>query len=192
MTVDSQKSKAESLRSELSTIIEEADKYFEQIHSAIEASLGYQSASDVLTADHRELAHQLRQRLTAFGSDLLAAVKNSPVLEQTDEIALKRVLRKMSAALSLKEWQYHEPYIIHDEDQFHGVMPASQEERDSDYRTSAATFFDGAKEIEEKIDMIAPTSETIASAIVASQVAGVRKYRPNTAFIIMQIDELER
>ena len=143
----------------------------------------------MLTADHRELAHQLRQRLTAFGSDLLAAVKNSPVLEQTDEIALKRVLRKMSAALSLKEWQYHEPYIIHDEDQFHGVMPASQEERDSDYRTSAATFFDGAKEIEEKIDMIAPTSETIASAIVASQVAGVRKYRPNTAFIIMQIDD---
>jgi hypothetical protein len=50
-------------------------------------------------------------------------------------------------------------------------------------------FFDGVANIEEKLDLIAPTPENIAGAIVASQVAGVRKYRPNTAFIMMQIDD---
>ena len=134
------------------------------------------------------MARQLRQKLASFGSNLVAAVKSSPLLEQTDETALRRVLRAMSAALSLKEWQYHEPYIISDEDQFHGVMPASQDERDSDLRSCEKQFFTGVENIQEKLDLIAPTPENIASAIVASQVAGVRKYRPNTAFIMMQID----
>lgn len=182
------KSPVENLRSELSAISEEATTYFQQISSALEASSGYRAYSDVLNEDHKAMARQLRQKLASFGSNLVAAVKSSPLLEQTDETALRRVLRAMSAALSLKEWQYHEPYIISDEDQFHGVMPASQDERDSDLRSCEKQFFTGVENIQEKLDLIAPTPENIASAIVASQVAGVRKYRPNTAFIMMQID----
>jgi hypothetical protein len=189
MTVNLEESSVASLRSELAGISEEGRSYFEQINSALEASSGYHSYGDVLTEEHKAIAQQLRQKLASFGTDLLVAFKTSPVLEQTDEAAMRRVLRGMSAALSLKEWRYHEAYIIHDEGQFHGVMPASQDESDSDLRTCVKQFFDGVANIEEKLDLIAPTPENIAGAIVASQVAGVRKYRPNTAFIMMQIDD---
>jgi hypothetical protein len=38
------------------------------------------------------------------------------------------------------------------------------------------------------MDFLAPPPENLARAIVSSQALGVHKYRPNTAFIIMQID----
>jgi hypothetical protein len=187
--VNSHESPVENLRLELRAICEGAKVYFEQVNSTLEVSHGYRRYSEVLTEGHYATAQQLRQRLTSFGVNLLAAVRNSPLLEQTDETALRRILRGMSAALSLKEYEYHEAYVISDEDRFHGVMPASQDERDSDPSSCERRLLNGAENIEEKLDLIAPSPENIASAIVASQVAGVRKYRPNTAFIMMQIDE---
>jgi len=39
------------------------------------------------------------------------------------------------------------------------------------------------------MDLLAPAPEKLAQAIVASQVPNVQKYRPKTAFIMMQIDD---
>lgn len=179
----------EKLRSELAAISQETETYFQQVSSTLEASHGYSHYSDVLTESQKTTAKDIRRKLTKFGNELLAAVKTSPLLEQTDETALRRHLRGMSVAVSLKQYVYHEAYIISDEDQFKGVMPASQEERDVGLPTIEKEFRNNVESIEEKLDLIAPTQETIAGAIVASQVANVRKYRPNTAFIMMQIDE---
>jgi hypothetical protein len=182
-------SSVEDLRSELNAICEEAKIYFQQVSSGLETSHVYRRDSYVLTESQKAAAQQIRHNLASFGGNLLTAVRNSPLLEQTDETALRRLLRGMSAALSLKEYEYHEAYIISDEDQFHGVMPASQDERDSDPLRCQKEFLNGVEDIQEKLDLIAPGPENMANAIVASQVAGVRKYRPNTAFIMMQIDE---
>jgi len=187
--VDTELSLTEKLRLELRAICEIVEVYFAQVYATLEKSHGYTRYSSALTEEDKIAAQKLRQRLTAFGTQLLAAAKSSAVLEQTDEAAIRRLLRQMSAAISLKKYEYHEPYVISDEDQFRGMMPASQEERDSDLGNCEREFLDSAQNIEEKLDMIAPGPDNIASAIVASQVAGVRKYRPNTAFIIMQIDE---
>jgi len=187
--VNSHESAVENLRSELDAICEEAKAYFRQVRPDWEASHGYGGRSDAVIEGQKTTAQQMRQKLASFGANLLIAVKNSPLLEQTDETALKRLLRGMSAALSLKEYRYYEAYIISDEDRFHGVMPASQDEIDSDPDSSENRFFKGVENIREKLDLIAPSPENIASAIVASQVASVRKYRPNTAFIMMHIDE---
>jgi hypothetical protein len=182
-------SPVDDLRSELDAICDQAKSYFEHVRPDWEASHGYNPRSDALVAGQKITAQQMRRKLASFGANLLTAVKNSPLLEETDQTALKRVLREMSSALSLKEYHHYEAYIISDEDQFHGVMPASQDERDSDPDSSALRFLNGVENIREKLDLIAPTSENLASAIVASQVGSVRKYRPNTAFIMMQIDE---
>jgi hypothetical protein len=144
---------------------------------------------NVLTDEHQERARDLRRELGVFGTQLLEAVKAAPILDQTDEIQLQHTLRSMSSALMLREYVHHNAYIISDEDVFHGVMPASQEERETDLQSSIAIFFKEVENIREKLDLIAPTPQTIASAIVASQQPKVGKYRPNTAFIMMQIDE---
>jgi hypothetical protein len=187
--VSEPESVVENLRSELDAISKETETYFQKVSSALEASHGYSHYSDVLTEDHRATAKEIRKKLTKFGNKLLATAKSSPLLEQTDETALRRLLRGMSSALSLKLYEYHEAYVISEEDQFHGVMPASQEEREVDLRTVEKEFRNDVESIEEKLDLIAPSQENIAGAIIASQVASVRKYRPNTAFIMMQIDE---
>jgi predicted RNA-binding protein with EMAP domain len=187
--VNSHESPGEKFRSELAVISETAKAYFEGIEIALNSAHGYSHPNEVLTEHHYATARQLRQKLTTFGVDLLTAFRSSPLLEQTDEAEMRRVLRAMSATLSLKKYQYSEAYVVSDEDQFRGLMPASQNERDAYPYEWEKDFISGVKSIEEKLDFVAPSPENIAGAIVASQVANVRKYRPNTAFIMMQIDE---
>ena len=121
---------AGNLRSELDALAKDAEAYFEQTIAFLNKFPTLSPLSNVLTEDHKSGSRHLRERLAGFGQKLLAAVKSSPLLEQTDEVAIRRLLHGMSANLSFKDYQYHEAYVIHDEDQCHGVMPASQEERE--------------------------------------------------------------
>jgi len=100
--VDTELSLTEKLRLELRAICEIVEVYFAQVYATLEKSHGYTRYSSVLTEEDKIAAQKLRQRLTAFGTQLLAAAKSSAVLEQTDEAAIRRLLRKMSAAISLK------------------------------------------------------------------------------------------
>jgi hypothetical protein len=161
---------------ELDAIVEDAQTYFLQVLAAAEAFGKFSHYSDVLTDEHKARRRSdCGKRLATFGKSLLSAAKNSPLLEQTDESALKRLLRGMSASLSLNVYEYHEAYIISDEYQFHDLMPASQDEREADFRTCEKQFFSGVDSIPEKMDLIDPSPEQIAGAIVASQVSSVRK-----------------
>jgi hypothetical protein len=187
--MDQDASPVASLREELSAICQGASAYFGQVRDALETSCDYHRQSDVLTPEHQAATKQLRQKLASFGISLLRAVRNSPLLEQTDQTALTRVLRGMTAALSLKQYQYYEAYVISDEDQFRGVMPASQEETDADLSICEKRFMEGAGNIQEKLDLLAPVPANLAAAIAASQIGRVRKVRPNTAFIMMHMDD---
>lgn len=137
----------------------------------------------------RETAQSTRKKLADFGSRLIQAVRSSTLLESTDEIVLRRNLRKMSSALVLRKFVYHESYVINDEDRYCGIQPAEQTEEFIDVIPAIAIFHEQAAEIESMMELIAPTPENLAGAMVSSQTPGVVKSRPNTAFIMMQIDD---
>jgi hypothetical protein len=138
--------------------------------------------------DH-ENARSIRKRVTEIGSRLIQAARSSTLLEPTDEVLLRRNLRKMSSALFLRKFVYHESYVINDEDRFCGIQPAEQAEEFTDVKSSVTIFNASASEIENMMELIAPTPDNLAGAIVSSQTPGVVKSRPNTAFIMMQIDD---
>jgi hypothetical protein len=134
-------------------------------------------------------ARSLRTKLADFGTRLMQAVRSSALLEQTDETVLRRNLRKMSSALVLRKYVYHESYVINDEERFCGIQPAEQSEEFIDVVPALAIFNDSAAAIDSTMELIAPTPENLADAIVSSQGPGLLKVRPNTAFIMMQINE---
>lgn len=142
-----------------------------------------------LTNAQKNTAQQLRKRLTDWGARLIEAVRKSALLDQTDEAEVKRMLRGMAAALLLKEFKYSAPFVVYEQDGVMGLAPAEQQETSSHVAQCANKFNRLTEQLFEKLDLLAPTPENLTRAIVSSQTPGVQKYRPNTAFIIMQIDD---
>lgn len=188
MTTDS--SYIESLRSEISLIYGEGAVYFSEIGELIDKDYSWHANQwDQLPSEQRGTALRIRTKLADCGVRLIEAVRKSALLEQTDETEVKRLLRGMAAALLLKEFSYHPSYVVSEEDRVFGITPAEQEESPASLAKCAKNWDRIMGQLSEILDFLAPTSENLTRAIVSSQVPGVQKYRPNTAFIIMQIDD---
>lgn len=69
------------------------------------------------------------------------------------------------------------------------MAPAEQEEHSSSPKQSRQTFIECGNRILEKLRLIAPAPHALAQAIMATQTPSIQRYRPNTAFIMMQIDD---
>jgi hypothetical protein len=186
----------QQLQNDYGVIWQDAVNHFESLKH-IDNDLGAiapwdsrpQDRMAVATPQEQEMAHKIRRRLADFGTRLLQAARSSVLLESTDEVLLRRRLRQMSSALFLRKFVYHDSYVISDEDRFHGIQPAEQSEEYCDVASALAIFNESAIEIVHTVELIAPTPENLAGAIVSSQMPGLLKSRPNTAFIMMQINE---
>jgi len=68
------------------------------------------------------------------------------------------------------------------------VRPAGQTEDDIGPDEAKQEFFGGFEKIMEVSQLLSPSEANLPRAIVTSEVRSVRRYRPNTAFIMMWID----
>jgi hypothetical protein len=94
----------------------------------------------------------------------------------------------MVAALRLCYYRYTEPYPIAEEDRVFGIQPASQSEEPlHSVKEAMSQFKKSHGRVLELLDLISPKESEFASSIAATQPTPVRKYRPNTAFIIMRM-----
>jgi nucleoside 2-deoxyribosyltransferase len=76
---------------------------------------------------------------------------------------------------------------VSEEDRVFGFEPAGHQEQYIDVYLCGSRFKQLSQNLFEKMDLIAPTPENLAHAIASTQVPAVQKYRPKTAFIMMQI-----
>ena len=148
---------------------------------------GFTPEWELLSEEQKQTGQRIRKKLTEFGVRLLDAVKYSPLMEQADELDVRKQLRGMSAALLGKHYEYHTSYVVSEEDRVFGIEPAEHKESYTSINSCGERFEKLSEELFEKMDLIAPAPENLASAIVSSQVRGVQKYRKDTAFIMMQI-----
>ena len=89
----------------------------------------------------------------------------------------------MLANIRFHQYRHHGVYIHHDQDVVLGVDPPSHLERPFQDAAEASQRFDeAATEILDLIDLLSPTD------IVQSSSSDTSRYRPNTAFIMMAID----
>jgi hypothetical protein len=183
-------SQVDSLRSEFISIRDEGIAFFADVRKALGVTFEYPSQDwDHLKPEQRKTAEQVRTKLTDLGHRLLDAARKSPLLEQVDEVEIRRALRSMSASLLLNDYEYHELHVIAEEDRVYGIAPAQHSETPASATDSSKNFKQQAAQILLKMDFLAPSPENLTRAMVSSQVPGVHKYRPDTAFIMMQIDK---
>jgi hypothetical protein len=183
-------SHVDALRNEFIAIRDEAIAFFADVRVALGPVAEFQTHEwNILNPEQQETAQKIRKKVTEFGPRLLEAVRESPLMEQVDAVELRRFLRKLSAALQLRHYQYAESYPITEEDRVFGIVPAQQRESAATAEESSKRFKKYAQRILAKMDFIAPSPENLTRAIVSSQIPGVHKYRPNTAFIMMSIDK---
>ena len=131
---------------------------------------------ELLSGEQKETGQRLRKEITEFGIRVITAVRQSPTMDETDEVEFRKLLRGMAACVVGKQY-VHEPQ----------PPLRSAGEWDSTMNQCSERFKLFASQLLTRMDWIAPAPEDLARAIVSSQVPGVKKYRPNTAFIMMQI-----
>jgi hypothetical protein len=185
----------EGLRSELNVLIRDAEEYFDSAGKAVAKAADYQTRArqdwDLLSDTQKQTATALRGRTTDIGARILQAAKLSPLIGDADMSEMRSLFRGMLASLYLRWYRYHGPYPVSEEDRVFGVAPAEQEESPATVSSAAKRFALDSGLMLEKMDLLSPTTEDLPRAIVSLEETVVRRYRPNTAFIMMQIDSAQ-
>ena len=190
-----------SLRKRLAGLGEAADAFFNAADDAIARSaeevrtsergfvnLG-RAAWEIVPEEIRQMGESLREQVVRIGIELLDAAKSSPLLGRSDANEIRLGLRSMTASLRLRSFQHHDSYAITEEDRVFGIMPEEESENPTTVAAATMQFHRSLGTLADRVDFIQPSADKLATAIVASEVGTVRKYRPNTAFIMMQIDD---
>ncbi|HVS87142.1 MAG TPA: hypothetical protein VHF01_02850 [Candidatus Acidoferrum sp.] len=189
--------KQNSIRAELGTLGEKGAAFFDSASSVLEemghgsgfAPYSSPSSWEVLPQELKEISCGLRERLVKLGIGILDAAKLSPLLGTADLKQIRLSLREMSASLRFREFEHHDTYVITEEDRAYGMIPEEETEGKTSVAAAASQFRRASENLLEKLDFTLPSPEKLSRAIVAAETAAVRRYRSNTAFIMMQIDD---
>jgi hypothetical protein len=182
----------QQLRSEFSGLCRDALQHLQSLMHVTgdrTRETGYKSYWTYATEEERHRATVLQKRVAEFGAKLMEAVGHSPLLDSIDADKVRRQIRALASALVLRRYVYRPTEEVEDRGKVYGMRPAEHYEEDANPQQAEDNFNRAAHAIIEKIVLIAPLPENLAGAIVSSQTPGVVKSRPNTAFIIMQINE---
>jgi hypothetical protein len=143
--------------------------------------------AEVLSNTEREIADNLRERARAVVFKIAQAANLSPLLAEADQKDLRIAAKKISAALALREYIFWDATALANEDVLLGVHPAGQEERDIDVSGARAQFHQACAGVFKILDFIFPSEIELTRAIVSAEIPSIKRYRPNTAFILMWI-----
>jgi hypothetical protein len=188
----------DALTTELEKISEEAGAYFKRVGATFAEKLkddpwlGYSDSvpANVVSAEDKvTVAPDLSARLRRLSVAIVEASESSPLVAEVDRAELRIALRKMLAGLSFQRYSYWAPRVMNDEDRVLGVEPASQTQENCSLRDARDEFFSGVDKLRKVLDLIFPSGMPLATAIARSETAAVKKYRPNTAFIMMWISK---
>jgi len=171
------------LRERLAAVREAGAQYFE--HAApMQVDGGYAGHSWVIASpDDQVESEELRSTIKSLGVDIAGAARGSPMIAEADLLDLRHNTRQMLANLRFNRYRHWGVHIHHDEDIVLGVDPPSQEESAlSEYSAARGSFDAAAVAIRDLVDLLSP-AETIQAGV-----AGTASYKPNTAFIMMAID----
>jgi hypothetical protein len=184
------------LKKDLERIRRDGERYFAESVRALEdakISMGHllyatRDPWELVPEALQHTAEVLRQHVVQVGSQILDAARTSSLLTAADASDIRLGLRRMTSALRFREFQHSAAYPVTEEDRVYGMVPEEQHEHRTFAEYAANHFQRAINALSEKLIFIVPTREELPRAIVASEISAVRRYRPNTAFIMMQIN----
>ena len=181
------KEEIESVRQRLLTVIEKGAAHFAEVSAATVVDPYEWNKTEKIKLESdgdMAAAEELRSTIKALSVDIAGAARNSPLLADADFQELRHCTRQMLAAVRLGEYQHTGVYVHHDEGTVLGVDPPSHDVvQVADVSTARGLYDDAGARLLDVVDLLCPTgaSETNQD--------GSTNYRPNTAFIMMAIDE---
>jgi hypothetical protein len=131
----------------------------------------------------------ISDRLRRLAFAVIEASQQSPLVGDVDRGQIRIALREMLAALQFQKYFFWEAHVLNDEDRVLGVQPAGQQHEACSLRDARSGFFDGLDKVRQVLKLIYPSDTPLATAIARSEASAVKKYRPNTAFIMMWISK---
>ena len=181
------KENIEALRMRLEVVREQGKKYFAEADPkqvVDETIFPLRESWEVEDAETLQNCEALRQTIKELSVDLAAAARISPLLADADMQELRHNTRQMLANVYYREYHHTGTSVHHDEGTVLGVDPPTHEETPfGDARTAPRRFEQAAAKTLDITDLLIPTD----TADVAQP--GTPNYRPNTAFVMMAIDE---
>lgn len=185
----------EGLHAELDQAVDEAEAYFRRVWKAIEQAGNTEkfkmSVSPNLISDEdtETVVPALSRRLSQLILKVIETSKSSPLVSEVDHADARIALKKMLAALRFHQYHHWQTHVLNDEDRILGVGPGGQREDTCSFTDAHKEFREAAIEVKRIVGLIFPSDTPVATALVRSEVPGVKKYRANTAFIMMWISK---
>ncbi|MDD2307834.1 MAG: hypothetical protein PHP53_24235 [Prolixibacteraceae bacterium] len=114
----------------------------------------------------------------------------TPYLAQTDQIEIGHSVKAIRAALRLRKYRYWGPEVLHDEGMVLGVEPPGQSDDDGiDTEIAEKIFSESYDKIYAIVELLNPVTLETASDNINITGQSKATFRPNTAFIMMWMDE---
>jgi len=187
-----------ALREELRVIVSQSEAYFDRVSGltfeTIESTFGLSSFSGAdeywkqVPTESQRTAEDLVSRLLAFGARLAEAAKSSTLAGPEDQRDVKLSVKAMRAALRLRNFQYVEADVLHDEGTVLGLRPASQSEAFGlDPKDARERFLSSAQSLAAVLRIIEASAQELSPTFGATAPPPA-KYRAGTAFIMMWMD----
>jgi hypothetical protein len=171
--------------------IREAGAYFFEhaVREVEEAKPSYGKHDwELLSEDTQRYGEQGRLRLKDFTLRLIEAAKVSPLLSGDDRWDATSSMKSAAAALRLRRYDRWDTEVLHDEGSVLGVRRAGQSEDYTSVSFASQAFSEAVEKLEDIIELLVPGDAVPSVGVVPSRGQETRQYRPNTAFIIMQIN----
>lgn len=134
--------------------------------------------------EHLQYCEKLRQNIKKLSVDIAASARISPLLADADMQELRHNTRQMLSNLYYREYRHIGVFVHHDEGLVLGVDPPTHEEVPFELASYAPKRFDEA--VAKTLDIVDLLLSSDSADLTKK---GVSSYRPNTAFVMMAIDE---
>ena len=177
------KEEVSSLRKRLVAVRRQGATYFAKNNPTKVPVSNWEHSWEIESNDIQNEAETLRATIKALSVDIAGVARGSPLLAEADTQELRHNTRQMLANVHFREYRHTGVYIHHDQGEVLGVDPPSHEDVPFDDAATAKKRFDkAAAAILDLVDLLSPTDA------VQSSSSDTSSYRPNTAFIMMAID----
>ena len=144
---------------------------------------------DKLPKDIQELSQKTQEKSLYVISLIIPLLNISPILNKSDEKDVGECVKRMRAALRLRNYSSWEIEVLHDEGTVLGVSPPGQSEDAPSHPFEAdADFVKCLEKLEGIAQLLQITPSHIPNGLPSKNPNLPQSYRPNTAFIMMPIN----
>jgi len=142
----------------------------------------------MLDDEQRSTSTSLQKDLLKVISSIIPFIKSSLLLNEADEREIGVCAKKTRASLRLRNFSSWDAELLHDEGMVLGIHPPGQTDNQSSHPFESEKAFDSCiEQLIGMIELLEATPVNLTDGLLQKNPNLSQQYRPNTAFIMMQI-----